>query len=953
MWVIGQRVIAEFEPELGLGVVTALHGPRQLEVAFPEVELTRRYSQQAAPLRRLVLNPTQKFRALDGKTHTISEVREINGLFQYESESGEKIWEMELDRVLGDGTPVSRLLTSTWENPKTFDLRKEAWELRSHSLEADIRGLVGPRVTLLPHQLGIAGEVARREYPRVLLSDEVGLGKTIEAGLIFSSLRSLGRADRVLIIVPEGLQHQWLAEMYRRFNEMFSLIDEDRSEQEDISQGQSAFAMNQRIICSLPFLLEGPERLEQAMDEEWDLLIVDESHRLKWDPSEPSIEWEIIRLLSQQARGLLLLTATPQSHGAETQFGLLHLVDPDRFHSFREFEDQSLQMKEIAEFAKRVQDEDRSSALKKEIKKWFKNDQDLLEGVDRYLKGGEPAELLQRLIDRHGTGRVLFRNRRARIKGFPKRSLVPHPFPAPEFYTKWLANLEAEEWETESVLKIASGNPELRSGEAKTDFFDARATAITQIIDSLGDEKVLLICSNPRRVRDLQNWLRNVSSIRTAIFDEDLDVVERDRQAAWFAEADGARVLLCSEIGGEGRNFQFCHHLILFDLPLHPDVLEQRIGRLDRIGQKHIIEIHIPYIEDSAESVLVKWYDQGLDIFSKPWGGAILEASSRLALADMARVYLPKAPGFKSRKKLMTAFLKKAAKDAETVRMIQESGVDLLVDINSFNQGKGITLAERIGRIDESSQTRQFMERAFEYFGVDCEKLDERGGIKVTMHSLTFVESFPGLSTTGELTATYDRKRALEQEEMAFLSSEHAVVQGALSLVLEGSVGKVSAGRGGLPPGVPILFEMLYVLETTAPAHLEVQRDLPTQVMNLTLSAHGEWITLNQAIHSGELQPISPRDQQELLKSIRATAALVLEKATAHAEKKAGPIIKQAKTDWEKRSWSELSRLRELAKINPLISPEELDAEEWKMKEGLMALSSVVPRLDAIRVLFA
>ena len=81
----------------------------------------------------------------------------------------------------------------------------------------------------------------------MLLADEVGLGKTIEAGLIFSSLKSLGRGERVLVLVPEALKHQWLAEMYRRFNEMFSLIDEDRSEQEELSQGTSAFAANQRI----------------------------------------------------------------------------------------------------------------------------------------------------------------------------------------------------------------------------------------------------------------------------------------------------------------------------------------------------------------------------------------------------------------------------------------------------------------------------------------------------------------------------------------------------------------------------------------------------------------------------------------------------------------------------------------------------------------------------------
>lgn len=325
MWAIGQRVIAEFEPELGLGVVTAILGARQIEVAFPAVDVTRRYSQQSAPLRRLVVTPGQKLRSKKGKTLTVVEIREVDGLFHFETEEGERFSEAEVDRLLEDESPAARLLNATWEHPRSFDLRRRAWGVRSESLEPEIRGLVGPRVSLLPHQLGIASEVARREYPRVLLSDEVGLGKTIEAGLIFSSLRALGRADRVLIVVPEGLQHQWLAEMYRRFNEMFSVIDETRSEQEDLSQGQSAFAMNQRIICSLQFLEQNGDRLQQAIDEDWDLLIVDEAHRLKWDEEEPSIEWDMVRLLSERAQGILLLTATPQSQGVKTQFGLLSL----------------------------------------------------------------------------------------------------------------------------------------------------------------------------------------------------------------------------------------------------------------------------------------------------------------------------------------------------------------------------------------------------------------------------------------------------------------------------------------------------------------------------------------------------------------------------------------------------------------------------------------------------
>ena len=104
----------------------------------------------------------------------------------------------------------------------------------------------------------------------------------------------------------------------------------------------------------------------------------------------------------------------------------------------------------------------------------------------------------------------------------------------------------------------------------------------------------------------LLDLVRSKINVKTTLFHEGLSLIARDRNAAYFAEDDGARVLFCSEIGSEGRNFQFAHHLVLFDLPLNPDLLEQRIGRLDRIGQQADIKIYIPYIQDSGQEVLFK-----------------------------------------------------------------------------------------------------------------------------------------------------------------------------------------------------------------------------------------------------------------------------------------------------------------------------------------------------------
>lgn len=124
---------------------------------------------------------------------------------------------------------------------------------------------------------------------------------------------------------------------------------------------------------------------------------------------------------------------------------------------------------------------------------------------------------------------------------------------------------------------------------------DPRVTWLTDKIKELYPKKILIICAKANTAIALDQHLKLKMGIRCTSFHEGLSIIERDRAAAYFAEQEnGAQALVCSEIGSEGRNFQFAHHLVLFDLPLNPDLVEQRIGRLDRIGQRHTIMIHVP-----------------------------------------------------------------------------------------------------------------------------------------------------------------------------------------------------------------------------------------------------------------------------------------------------------------------------------------------------------------------
>ena len=197
-----------------------------------------------------------------------------------------------------------------------------------------------------------------------MLADEVGLGKTIEAGLIIHQRLINGLSKRVLIIVPESLLHQWLVEMLRRFNLRFSIFDEIRcleesgdeifdAEDDDIPgfQRLNPFANEQCILCSLEFFSAHPHRQKQAIEADWDMVIVDEAHHLEWNQQVASSEYQFVEQLGLRSPSLILLTATPEQLGQESHFARLRLLDADRFYSFSAFVAEEKQFEPVAEAA--------------------------------------------------------------------------------------------------------------------------------------------------------------------------------------------------------------------------------------------------------------------------------------------------------------------------------------------------------------------------------------------------------------------------------------------------------------------------------------------------------------------------------------------------------------------------------------------------------------------------
>ena len=227
----GQRWISETEPELGLGLVVEVT-PRTVQVLYHAANETRQYAVGNAPLKRVRFAAGDEIESQEGAKLTVESISEdeATGLIMYASADGTQLSETELCDTSSFDRPETRLLGGHVDTNALFDLRTDALNARSRYGRLPVRGLLGGRVDLLPHQLYIAQEVSNRPLPRILLADEVGLGKTIEACLILHRLMVCGLVQRVLILVPNALVHQWFVELLRRFNVKFNIFDEERCE---------------------------------------------------------------------------------------------------------------------------------------------------------------------------------------------------------------------------------------------------------------------------------------------------------------------------------------------------------------------------------------------------------------------------------------------------------------------------------------------------------------------------------------------------------------------------------------------------------------------------------------------------------------------------------------------------------------------------------------------------
>ncbi|WP_286716542.1 RNA polymerase-associated protein RapA [Acinetobacter sp. UBA2581] len=932
---IGQRWLSDTETELGLGVLIDVD-ERSVSILFPKSDETRVYARSNAPLSRIVFNANDELQDQEGTIWTVESVEDRNGVVRYHivrtledgTEERKALNETRVGATIQLSKPLDRLLASQIDYKEWYDLRIEALLMQANMQTSPLRGLVGSRVGLIPHQLYIAHEVGQRFAPRVLLADEVGLGKTIEAGLIIHQQLKTGRSERILILVPDSLQYQWMIEMRRRFNLEFSLFDLARTASiKEHDPDLNPFLTEQRIIASVDLMVDHEDLREQAIEAGFDLLVVDEAHHLMWSEEEGGNDrYDLVEELAEKTPGVLLLTATPEQLGVESHFARLRLLDPQRFSSLDRFLDEEEQYQHTAKIAEVLM-----SDLPLEAEHFTAIESLLGHAIEDTPE--QRFRAIHELLDRHGTGRILFRNTREAIQGFPGRDCQPAPLPAPENWSKD-GKLREQMWPEESQLDGSWMETDPRV-----------MWLMEKLRTDLKHKKVLLIARSGPVVEALENVLRLHAGIRTAMFHEGMSLLERDQAAAYFAEESyGAQILLCSEIGSEGRNFQFASDLILFDLPANPDVLEQRIGRLDRIGQENRIQIHVPYLMSTAQERMFRWYNEALNIFSNISPTAqTLQENFIVALKDC--LLADKGQEFED-------LLEEVSVQREALEAELQEGRDRLLEYNSCRPVVAQEIVNALEDYDDNTTLPMFMKRFMASTNID---FDEQSNGTVIIKPTDQMQ-VQGLTLDEEgMTATFYRDQAQIREDAQYLTLEHPFTESVMEMINTQGFGSTNVAvlkSAALPQG-SVLMEVWFKVDVVAPKALNLPSSLPQQLIRVLLSEKGQ--DLSQKIAPEILKPylhhLDGNSCRQVVKARREVIEARYQQALELARSALPNFKQQAKEVYGNKWQYEIDRLTYLKQFNPSIREDEIARLQKLQKEGLSLLEGLSVTPEAIQVM--
>lgn len=534
------------------------------------------------------------------------------------------------------GIPVSFRAEPFVAGPCTGD-RRDLWLHEEHARLSLLRGfdellcLEGLHgVEHLPHQIETVRKVLRHFRGRVLLADEVGLGKTIEACLLLREYLLRGMARRVLILVPAPLVSQWHEELSGKFELDFALppkgVAADRHE---------FWAQQDLVLASLPFV-KTKRRAAIVAAHPWDLVIVDEAHHCK---NRETLNWQLVNSL--QRRFMFLLSATPVQNNLVELYNLLTLLLPGHLRTEADFKKQYVKRGSPRDPLNR----ERLRSLLGEV---------MVRNTRSLVQLNLPPRYAQTVLARpEGAEAELYRKLTAflRTRGIgladaaestdetseddlgatdaPTTARSEPGVPAP--VSRWqLSRLLAAQGShpvtvAASLERIANADPEAAelARLAASIRESAKDACLLELVQQSQGHKLLIFVSFRRTLDHLEGLFRS-QALAYSVFSGEQSAHEKDAAVAAFR--DRVPIMLCTESGGEGRNLQFADTLINYDLPWNPMKIEQRVGRLHRYGQKREVFVLNLCTADSLEARILNVLNEKIRMFELVVGevGSIL-----------------------------------------------------------------------------------------------------------------------------------------------------------------------------------------------------------------------------------------------------------------------------------------------------------------------------------------
>ena len=753
-WRTGDYLTHRFNPELGIGRVTGLEA-RALVVEFPRSGTTLRLAANTDALIPVDLSPGRPVRITETREETTIVAQLPDGTLRLASgrtASFHALWPVELEGAL-----LEQLAVGDLDDVEDFVTRLDILHLLTLREADGLGSFLGGRVRIFPHQLHVAERASASDPVRWLLADEVGLGKTIEAALILNRLVHAGKVDRCLVVAPDTLTVQWLGELWRKYHQVFTLLDAQRLADvaRDFGPAFNPFDAHRRVVIALEMLIERPQLTDQAVQAGIDLLVVDEAQRLRRPPGHPGEPgWRAIAPIAGIGRHVLLLSATPLEDDAHGFFRLLQLLRPQEFPEDVSFEARlslatplpactsSTRRTDIGGLPPRVG----IPITLDNPSKW-----QLRDAVEAAVRGMTAPDLVAR---RQKIDRV----RRALASGAALRA----------------------------ALGAASGPAEqtLRDQAEAMDVSDPRLDWLLSQAPRWRDarEKTLVFVAHRETLEMLRTAISHRAQLATGIFHEGLSPAQRDTEVARFRDHDGPSLLVSTESGGEGRNFEFCRRLVLFDLPWKPSIVEQRIGRLDRIGRRIPVEIVYFRPPSGIGSDVVRLFET-LGLFREPLAGL----EPQLAHVEGALEEIALDPSASLSAERFEALVSEA--HAARTRIREAAYQQLHRDPYRSDMAAGI-LARVPWELDALNE--EVVVTACIGLGFTIERPRGHRIFAIELGNGALVDDLPGVPRGSSYVGSFDREEAVEHETIDFFASGHPLVEGIIAHFEDSAVGRVA-----------------------------------------------------------------------------------------------------------------------------------------------------------------